>query len=143
MKIIEIKKRTVLISVILSLLFCIFATASLSAQQHDTSSKGIMTFTSETIDYGTIAQNSNGVRVFSFINTGNAPIVISKIKTSCGCTIPSYEKKAILPGETSDISVKYATNRIGAFSKRITIISNAMQEKKALRIKGIVEKPNS
>lgn len=137
------KKQPITTSAILALFICLLTVMICNAQGDISKSKGVMTFTSEVIDYSKIVQNSNGVRVFSFTNTGNAPIVISKIKTSCGCTVPSYKKTAVLPSETSDISVKYATDRVGAFSKSITVFSNAKEERKVLKVKGIVEKLNS
>lgn len=104
---------------------------------------GVFHFEEEVIDYGTIAQNDNGVRTFTFTNRGRAPIVISKVKTSCGCTVPTYPKQAILPGESATIDIKYATNRIGTFSKTITVFSNADEPQKKLRIKGnVIAKPN-
>ena len=103
---------------------------------------GVFTFENEIIDYGTINQNSDGNRVFKFKNTGKQPIIISKIKSSCGCTVASKPSKPVMPGETSEINVKYATNRIGAFSKTITITSNASQTIKQLKIKGTVTKEN-
>ncbi|TXE15563.1 DUF1573 domain-containing protein [Psychroserpens burtonensis] len=111
---------------------------SLSIAQSQTS--GILTFESETIDYGTIEQHADGVRIFSFKNTGHAPIVISNVKTSCGCTVPTYPKTALLPGDSAEISIKYATNRLGKFSKTITVMSNASEGNKTLRIKGDVLK---
>lgn len=102
---------------------------------------GVLSFTTTEIDYGTIHQNDNGERTFSFTNTGKEPIVISQVKTSCGCTVPSYSKTPILPNETSEIKVKYATNRIGVFKKTITVISNASETNKVLYIKGEVLNP--
>lgn len=101
---------------------------------------GVLTFETSEIDYGTINLNDNGERTFTFTNTGEAPIVISQVKTSCGCTVPSYSKTPILPNETSEIKVKYATNRVGVFKKTITIISNASETNKILYIKGEVLK---
>ena len=86
----------------------------------------------------TIQQNADGVRTFSFTNTGNAPIVISNAKGSCGCTVPTITKKVVEPGETSEIKVKYDTKRLGRFSKTVTLTSNASEPKKLLRIKGNV-----
>ena len=106
------------------------------AQEKDDS--GIFHFEEEVIDYGNIAQNDDGVRTFKFTNRGRAPIVISKVKTTCGCTVPTYPKEAILPGETASIDIKYATNRVGTFSKTITVMSNADEPQKKLRIKGNV-----
>jgi hypothetical protein len=99
----------------------------------------IIDFESEVIDYGSIVQNSNGLKVFSFTNKGNAPLLITDVKTSCGCTVPTYSKEAILPGEVGQIKVKYDTKRLGSFSKTITVISNAKQARKTLKIKGSVE----
>ena len=94
-------------------------------------------FKTETIDYGTIERGSDGVRVFEFTNTGNMPLIISKVSSSCGCTIPKKPEKPILPGKTGKIEVKYDTNRrIGPIRKAITVISNADTPTKILKIKG-------
>tara|TARA_R110002050_G_scaffold184989_4_gene318827 strand:+ start:2866 stop:3309 length:444 start_codon:yes stop_codon:yes gene_type:complete len=99
-------------------------------------------FESETIDYGTIENKSDGNREFKFTNTGNAPLVITSAKGSCGCTVPTWPKEPIVPGASSVIKVKYATNRTGAFSKSITLISNAVNAPtKVIRIKGTVNPP--
>ena len=98
----------------------------------------VFEFESEVIDYGEIAANSDGNRVFKFKNIGKSPLIISQVKGSCGCTVPTKPEKPIMPGETGEIKVKYATNRIGPFSKTVTITSNAYEETKVLRIKGRV-----
>ncbi|WP_142785444.1 DUF1573 domain-containing protein [Changchengzhania lutea] len=95
-------------------------------------------FKSDTIDYGTIEKGSNGVRVFEFTNTGDAPLIISKVTSSCGCTIPKKPEGAILPGATGEIEVKYDTNRVNPIRKTITVISNAETPTVALKIKGLV-----
>ena len=95
-------------------------------------------FKTDTIDYGTIEKGSNGVRVFEFTNTGNEPLIISQVKSSCGCTIPKKPKDPILPGKTGEIEVKYDTNRVNPIRKTITVISNAETPTVALKIKGEV-----
>ncbi len=95
-------------------------------------------FKTETVDYGEVAKGSDGVRVFEFTNTGNAPLVISKVSSSCGCTIPKKPEGPILPGKTGQIQVKYDTNRVGPIAKAITVISNADTPTKVLKIKGKV-----
>ena len=123
------------------LIFCLLACAiSFSQELAPNSNAGELSFKTEEIDYGKIQQNDNGERIFTFTNTGKSPIVISTIKTSCGCTVPAYSKAPVLPGQTSEIKVKYATNRMGAFNKTITVISNASESNKILRIKGEVLK---
>lgn len=95
-------------------------------------------FTNETIDYGEIKKGADGVRYFDFVNEGKEPLIISKVKSSCGCTIPVYPKAPIAPGESSQIKVKYNTSRVGPFRKTITISSNALNSSKTLTIKGKV-----
>lgn len=96
-------------------------------------------FKSETVDYGEITKGSDGVRVFEFTNTGDAPLIISKVSSSCGCTIPKKPEAPILPGKTGEISVKYDTNRVGPIRKAITVISNADTPTKVLKIKGEIK----
>lgn len=97
-------------------------------------------FSKETINYGKIVQSSEGTRVFKFTNIGVAPLIIKKISSTCGCAVPKSPEKPIMPGEQGEISVSYDTNRLGGFSKAITIFSNAKKERKMLKIKGFVEK---
>ena len=96
-------------------------------------------FKTETVDYGEIAKGADGVRVFEFTNTGDAPLIISKVSSSCGCTIPKKPEAPILPGDTGEIQVKYDTNRVGPIRKAITVISNADTPTKVLKIKGEIK----
>ena len=97
-----------------------------------------MVFVSETIDYGTIAHNADGKREFVFTNNGNKPLIISNATGSCGCTVPTYPKEPIAPGAKAVIGVKYATDRVGAFTKTVTLTTNATEPTKTLTIKGTV-----
>lgn len=96
-------------------------------------------FKTETVDYGEIAKGSDGIRVFEFTNTGDAPLIISKVSSSCGCTIPKKPEEPILPGKTGEIQVKYDTKRVGPIRKAITVLSNADTPTKVLKIKGEVK----
>jgi len=96
-------------------------------------------FKTESIDYGEIDKGADGVRIFEFTNTGNAPLIISKASSSCGCTVPKKPEEPIMPGDTGEIQVKYDTNRVGPIRKAITIISNADTPTKVLKIKGEVK----
>lgn len=94
----------------------------------------------EVHDYGNIQQNDNGECVFVVTNTGNQPLIISLCKGSCGCTVPACPKEPIAPGASAEITVKYATNRVGPINKSVTITSNAVNEpSKRIRITGNVE----
>ena len=100
-----------------------------------------MEFETSVMDYGLIEHNADGKREFVLTNTGNAPLIISNAKGSCGCTVPTWPKAPIAPGESATIGVKYATNRIGKFTKTITLTTNAPEKTKILTIKGEVKKP--
>jgi hypothetical protein len=123
----------------LFLLSCVmFSFVFLGAQSID--------FDSKVMDYGTIAHNSDGLREFKFVNNGTKPLVIKNAKGSCGCTVPSYKKKdgssEWAPGESGTIQVKYATNRIGKFTKTITLSTNTPDNRPViLTIKGEVLSP--
>ena len=131
------------------LLFILFAgvlSLSVNAQTEEEIRKDytgpVFEFENEVIDYGEIAQNSDGNRIFKFKNIGKSPLIITTIRSSCGCTIPTKPEKPIMPGEMGEIKVRYATNRVGHFSKNITITSNALKSTKVLRIKGkVLAKP--
>jgi len=100
-------------------------------------------FKSDTIDYGTTSKDKdNGVRVFEFTNTGNAPLIIQDVKSTCGCTVPTKPKEPIAPGKTGKIEVKYNMSP-GPIRKTITVESNAVNVPGgtiALKIKGEVVK---
>lgn len=98
-----------------------------------------MVFESKVVDYGTMAKGSDPLRKFKFTNTGDSPLVIKQAKGSCGCTVPDYPKEPIMPGSTGYIDVRYDTNRMGPFTKTITLTTNINEEKIVLTIKGKVE----
>jgi hypothetical protein len=98
-----------------------------------------MVFENETIDYGTLPHNAEGTREFVLTNNGNKPLTIESTQGSCGCTVPTKPEKPIQPGEKGVIKVHYATDRVGAFTKTVTVKSNAVgQETKVLTIKGTI-----
>tara|TARA_R110002111_G_scaffold123359_4_gene187388 strand:- start:2236 stop:2643 length:408 start_codon:yes stop_codon:yes gene_type:complete len=128
-------KRTLNIAILLVLTLSFFSAAPTEFGKHDTK-VAVMKFKTEVIDYGIISQNSEGKRLFTFTNTGDAPLLITDVKTSCGCTVPSYSKAPILPGSLGELEIKYDTKRLGAFTKTVTVMSNAEGGNKVLKIKG-------
>lgn len=97
-----------------------------------------ISFKETLIDYGTIENGDDGKKTFEFKNTGNSPLIFSRIFSSCGCTIPKKPEKPIQPGESGTIEVEYDTKRTGLFQKAITVNSNAITSNVILRIKGEV-----
>lgn len=94
-----------------------------------------------TIDYGNVYKDvDNGERVFVFTNTGDEPLIITNVQSTCGCTVPSKPTEPILPGKTGEIKVKYNMNP-GPIRKTISVESNATNVeggRVAIKIKGEV-----
>lgn len=116
---------------------------SVVAQEVSQTDGAKIEFEKEVHDYGTIKNGADGQCTFDFKNTGNAPLIISNAKGSCGCTVPVWPKEPIAPGATATITVKYDTKRAGAINKSVTITSNASNAPtKVIRIKGnVLPKP--
>jgi len=121
----------------------LFTGATVNAQE--TAKKGELKgaqieFEQEVIDYGNVEYASNGEREFVIKNIGDAPLIITRTKGSCGCTVPTKPTEPILPGKTAVMKVKYDTKRANqAFSKSITVTSNAVNSPtKVVKIKGKV-----
>jgi len=89
-------------------------------------------------DYGELDFGSDGICEFKFTNTGKEPLVLTNVKSSCGCTIPEWPKEPVGSGESASIKVRYDTHRVGTFTKSITVYSNADNSPKRIFIKGRV-----
>lgn len=99
----------------------------------------IISFAEEKHSFGEVDEGPKVSYEFTFTNTGTEPLILSKVKASCGCTTPSWPKDPILPGEEGTIMVTYNTaNRVGAFNKSVTITSNATEATKVIYISGKV-----
>ena len=110
-------------------------------QIEEPSSNATIDFESKVYDYGVLEHNGNGDGDFIFTNNGTEALLIKNAKGSCGCTVPTWPREPIMPGETSRIGVKYATNRVGKFTKTITLTTNASKKPAILTIKGEVTPP--
>lgn len=126
-------------SFIFILSFLSLGAMTLKAQQ---ATGPAMTFEVTTIDYGKIEQGADPVRKFKFTNTGNQPLVITNAQGSCGCTVPTYPKEPIMPGASANIDVRYDTQRVGPFTKTVTLTTNEVETSNhLLTIKGEVSQP--
>jgi hypothetical protein len=97
-------------------------------------------FEVKTHDFGKINEKDGPVTyVFEFVNKGDAPLVVSRVQASCGCTTPTWTKEPVEPGKKGMITVTYnVTGRPGLFNKQITVFTNETQEQAVLNIKGEV-----
>lgn len=116
----------------------LFAVLGVKAQDKPAAPQDSIVFESTTHDYGTVVQASDGSCQFVFKNKGKAPIVLNEVKASCGCTVPEWTRTPVAPGEKGTIKVTYNTNNVGAFTKSITVNSNAVNNPVILIIKGNV-----
>ena len=127
------------------LAIALMATFQLNAQatvepQGAPASGAKLTLESDIVDYGTIDQGSEPLRLATFSNTGTEPLIISGAKGSCGCTVPNWPKEPIMPGETSQIEIRYDTKRVGAINKTVTVTSNDPAGKHVIRVQGTINK---
>lgn len=97
-----------------------------------------MSFDETEHDFGTINQGENVEHVFTFTNTGDAPLVISDAKSSCGCTVPSFTREPIAPGETGEMLVKFNGSGKNQVMKTVTVNANTESGKETIRIKAFV-----
>jgi hypothetical protein len=116
------------------LLFSLIMTGLAFAQ------KPAMEFQKTEHNFGTIMEEIGAVTTqFTFKNTGDAPIIIQRVSSSCGCTTPSYTRQPILPGKEGTISAQYSTvRRPGTFNKTIRVYTNIPDTVYVLTIKGNV-----
>ncbi len=115
---------------------CMLVT-SLIAQDEQPTAAPIATvqFDAMEHDFGAIYQGSENPHVFTFTNTGDAPLVIANASGSCGCTVPFYAKDPILPGERSEIHIVYKPGKQeGQQRKTVTLTANTEPSQIILRI---------
>lgn len=134
------------------LFFTLFLAFTLYAQNTATSEAAAtaknpngpeITFEKTVHDYGSVPYKGDGKCEFKFTNTGKEPLILTNVRSSCGCTVPKWPREPILPGQSEVIHVEYKTNRIGRINKTVTVRSNAETTSVVLRIKGQVLKPNA
>ncbi len=119
------KKKVIVMSVFLMSLV-------LSAQE--------MKLEKETLDFGKQKANKELHEDITITNTGNAPLIITSVKPSCGCATPSWPKNPIMPGKSEVISVEYKDDKKGPFNKVIEVFSNDVKKsRRIIRIKGEIQ----
>lgn len=91
-------------------------------------------------DFGNVQYMDTALYKFEFVNTGDAPLLISRVASTCGCTVPTYPHEPIAQGAKGVVSVQYVyTDRLVAFNKQVTVYSNAKKNDIVnLKIQGVV-----
>lgn len=113
-----------LIAIVLNTL----VTCAVFAQEAPTTQSGPeIAFSEEQFDFGDIHQGDRVEHTFAFENTGNEPLIITNVKTTCGCTAPNWPRDPVAPGQASEIKVAFnSTGKMGRQHKVITVVSNAV-----------------
>ncbi len=134
--------KKILLSLTLVVTFGWNAISQEAADQPENPNAPVISFDKTEHDYGTFYQHGDGETLFVYTNEGKEPLILSRVKSSCGCTIPKWSRQPLLPGQSDTIKVKYDTKRLGSFHKSITITSNAKTPTVVLKIKGkIIPEP--
>jgi hypothetical protein len=105
------------------------------AWAQDSGDAAKIVFLDATHDFGDIKQGDQVEWTFKFENKGSAPLVLTNVATTCGCTAPEWPREPILPGESSEIKVRFnSAGKIGMQNKVITIYSNAVNSTERVKI---------
>lgn len=100
----------------------------------------VLTFDENPHDFGTVENGSQLEHVFTFTNTGDAPLKVMKAKPSCGCTVPEWSKDAIAPGEKGSMTVKFdARGRAGKQHKNVRLTTNTEKGNEVLAFSATIE----
>jgi len=133
------KKSILILSIFLAISTVLKSQEKIKSTEVTTETAPVMTFNKTTHDYGTIKRQSDGKALFLLTNTGKEPLILSKPRSSCGCTVPEWPQEPIMPGQSDTITLTYETKKVGNINKQVTIISNAINSPIVLRITGKVE----
>lgn len=119
-------------------LLCLWMSAGI-AQTTPEKPKAYFTVSKSLIDFGELKVGATKTVNVTFTNTGDKPLIISSIYTSCGCTEVDYPREPFMPGKSGTLKISYsATEGEGFFSKIITVYTNAKNKKEDIKIEGVV-----
>lgn len=129
---------------ILIIFISIYVTSSLSGQTKPLSTTDAnapkIVFSKTSHDFGELALYAPAFCEFKFYNKGRSPLILSDISATCGCTVPSWPKKPIMPGDSDIIVINYLPDETGIIHKNVTVFSNATKMPVTLELNGKVIK---
>lgn len=113
---------------------------SADQKEVDTSQVARMTFEEEIHDFGEIDEGALVTHTFSFTNTGAVALVISDVRSTCGCTVADWPREPISPGGEGAITARFDTkNKTGRQSKPIIITANTFPAQTRVYVEGYVQ----
>ncbi|GMQ29639.1 DUF1573 domain-containing protein [Algoriphagus confluentis] len=113
----------------LGILLSIFAFALIfTAQAQQAGSGAVISFKEKSVDFGDIVQGQKVEHTFTLTNSGSEPLIISNVAATCGCTVPSWPKEPIAPGNSAEIKVSFnSAGKMGKQNSVVRIYSNATE----------------
>lgn len=137
------KRKLFLITGILTLVFAVLISGYTQSEGQIDGPQ--IVFDKEIHDFGIIYVNGDGTCFFILTNTGNEPLILTNVRAGCGCTVPDWPRKPIMPGDTAIIQVEYITlNRPHKINRSIVVTSNAINKPvQMLRLRGTIIKAPS
>lgn len=129
----------------IGILFSLFAMMLVfQANAQDQAAGAVISFKESAKDFGDIVQGDKVEHTFTLTNTGTAPLVISNVAATCGCTVPSWPKEPIAPGKSADIKVSFnSAGKMGKQNSVVRIYSNASEPiEKVSLISNVLPKTN-
>lgn len=137
-------------NLLFTVLFCLLAfglSAQIPVTDEPAEPSGPITtveFAETEFDFGQIEQGEYVTHVYTFTNTGEAPLTIFSAKGSCGCTVPKWPQDPIFPGETASITVQFdSKGKMGLQNKRVVIIANTNPQQTFVYMKGEIVDPDA
>lgn len=126
--------------IVLSLSLCHITFSQKINKSHDDPGFQQIVFNKTVHDFGRLVQHEPAGCEFRFYNKGKSPVILSEVTASCGCTVPSWSKTPVMPGDSGIIQVIYSTETTGAIDKEISVYSNITKMPVLLKLKGRVTK---
>lgn len=123
-------------------IFAMSQTPTVAVESGNPSAMAKFKWEKTTHEFGKIDQGKPVSVEFIFTNSGTSPLVISNVKGSCGCTVPTYSKEPIAPGKAGKIKATFNAAALGAFNKSVRVTANVEGGTETLFIKGEVLKEN-
>lgn len=100
---------------------------------------GVMSFEQDAFEFGKVVEGEVVEHVFTFVNTGDAPLIISQVSASCGCTTPEFSTHPVAPGQEGTVKVVFDSNgQVGQQHKVISVLSNGSMKVTLLHLRGEV-----
>ena len=128
------------ITLVLAFLLANLAVLAQAKKENHSTSGPVMAFAEDRYEFGDIPEGDKVEHTFEFENSGNEPLIISNVLTTCGCTVPEWPREPIPPGGTGKIDVVFnSTNKSGVQNKVITVLSNAGEGRTKLTLYGNVK----